>query len=202
MSDLQQIHDEVKRCTKCKLCASRIQAVPGTGNPKTEILFIGEGPGKNEDEKGEPFVGQAGKLLDELLASINLKRADIFITNIVKCRPPNNRDPEEDEVKACTPYLDRQVQIIKPKLIVTLGRHSMGYFLPNLKISKEHGHPKRKNGQVYFPVYHPAAALYNGSLRQTLFNDFKLIPKLLKIIRVGNLEKTEMKQEEIKKTEH
>src|SRR3989338_2730743 len=131
MSTLIEIAEQVKVCTKCGLCKARAKAVPGSGNPNADVMFIGEGPGKNEDLQGEPFVGAAGKFLEELLACINMKRQDVFITNVVKCRPPGNRDPEPEEVATCYPYLEKQVALIKPKLIVLLGRHAMYRFLPS-----------------------------------------------------------------------
>lgn len=159
------------------------QLVFGDGNPSAEIVFIGEAPGKNEDEQGIPFVGAAGKFLNEMLALIDLKREDIYITNIVKYRPPNNRDPLPEEKAAFLPYLTEQLKVIEPKLIVTLGRHSMEVLLPpGLKISSCHGAPKRYNGMVYLPLFHPAAALYNGGMRQTLIDDFMRIPDILKKI--------------------
>jgi len=161
--------------------------VPGEGSSKAEIMFIGEGPGQKEDELGRPFVGQAGKLLDKLIESIGLKREDVYIANVVKCRPPGNRDPLPEEVEACRDWLDKQVEIIKPKLIVLLGRHSMTRFLPNLKISADHGKPKRRFGQVYFPVYHPAAALYRNGLLEDLKKDFKKIPKILEMIKTDKM---------------
>lgn len=164
------------------LAAQATQLVFGTGNADTDIVFIGEAPGKNEDIKGEPFVGAAGKFLNEMLAMIDLKREDIYITNIVKYRPPNNRDPLPEEKQAFLPYLEKQLEIIKPKLIVTLGRHSMDVLLPGLKISQVHGEPKRYHGQVYLPLFHPAAALYNGGMRQTLIDDFAKIPLILEKI--------------------
>lgn len=177
---LESIAQEVHGCTKCQLCHGRINTVPGTGNPHAEIVFVGEAPGKKEDELGVPFCGASGNLLDSLLATINLKREHIFITNIVKCRPPGNRDPLPEEKDTCTTnYLDRQLATINPKLIVTLGRHALSYFIPGLKISEVHGQPKRHNGRVYLALYHPAVALYNGSMRQTLTEDFQIIPALL-----------------------
>ena len=184
------LRGQIANCKKCRLCEKRIQAVPGSGNLKTEIMFIGEGPGKNEDEQGLPFVGAAGKFLDQMLASIELTRNEVFITNVVKCRPPENRDPLPDEVTACWSYLMEQIKIIQPLLIVTLGRHAMYRFLPEtFKISDIHGQAKKmldsKTGasQTYFPIYHPAAALYNPNLRDTLISDFKKIPKVLEILR-------------------
>jgi len=158
------------------------QLVPGVGSAEADIVFVGEAPGAREDEIGEPFVGAAGKFLDEMLGTIDLQRSDIFITNIVKYRPPNNRDPHPEEIKAMMPYLLDQIRIIQPKLVVLLGRHAMSVFLPELKISEAHGRPVRKGGQVYLPLFHPAAALYNGGLRQTLVDDFALIPAILQKI--------------------
>lgn len=165
-----------------ELKSGATQLVFGTGSPDAELMFIGEAPGKNEDLQGEPFVGAAGKFLNEMLTSIGLERKDIYITNIVKYRPPNNRDPEPEEIQVFIPYLRRQIEVIRPKLIVFLGRHSMSVFLPELKISQAHGKPVRKGGQVYLPLFHPAAALYNGGMRQTLMDDFALIPAILKKI--------------------
>ena len=204
MNTLEEIAEKVKACQSCRLYEGRMNAVPGIGNSKAEIVFIGEGPGKGEDLQGEPFVGAAGKFLNEMLAGINLKREDVFITNVVKCRPPGNRDPLEDEVMACTSlYLWKQLELINPILIVTLGRHSMHNFLPEtVKISKVHGVPMRatikKTGKIFnvLPLYHPAAALYNGWLRQTLISDFQKIPQVissLKNIGLTRLPKFEAK---------
>lgn len=193
-----------------ELAAQASQMVFGAGNPDADVLFIGEAPGKNEDLKGEPFVGAAGKFLNEMLESVDMSRDDIYITNIVKYRPPNNREPEPEEKRAFWPYLLQQLAIIKPKVIITLGRHSGQAFLPSLRISADHGQPKRLKvtftpmehvgGKqsatnlnsadssagsevemvlVILPLYHPAAALYNGGLRQTLIDDFGIIPSLL-----------------------
>jgi uracil-DNA glycosylase family 4 len=164
------------------LAGTATQLVFGDGHPDADLVFIGEAPGKNEDLQGKPFVGAAGKFLNEMLETIGLKREDIYITNIVKYRPPNNRDPEASEKAEFLPYLQKQVAIIQPKLIVTLGRHSMDSLLPGLKISQVHGEPKRHKGQVYLPLFHPAAALYNGGLRQTLLEDFGKIPAIMKLI--------------------
>lgn len=184
---LSEIAKEVKVCKKCALYKNRTNAVPGIGNPKAEILLIGEGPGQNEDKVGEPFVGEAGKFLDEMLASLKLKREDVFITNVVKCRPPNNRDPLEEEVGVCTrSYLFEQIKQVKPRLIVTLGRHSMQVFFPQIKsISSVHGKAYKKADQVYYICYHPAAALYQVSLKQTMKDDFKKIKEILKLIETG-----------------
>lgn len=183
--DIVQLIGQVRNCTKCGLCKGRNNAVFGEGSFEADILFIGEGPGRDEDLQGKPFVGAAGKLLTKLIESIGMTREQVFITNVVKCRPPNNRDPLPEEVKSCWPYLEAQVKYIKPKLIVTLGRHSMGRFLPGLKISEVHGQAKRASGlwqekQVYLPLYHPAVALYDPRKRDTLFEDFQKIPLILK----------------------
>ena len=158
------------------------QLVFGAGSPNAELVFIGEAPGAKEDDHGEQFVGAAGKFLNEMLASIGLTREQVYITNIVKYRPPGNRDPEPDEIKAFIPYLKHQLEIIQPKLVVFLGRHAMNVFLPELRISQAHGQPVHEEGRVYLPLYHPAAALYNGSMRQTLLDDFAKIPLILKKI--------------------
>lgn len=174
---LEQAILDKKICPE--LATQATQLVFGAGSPDAPIVFIGEAPGKKEDEQGVPFVGAAGKFLDEMLALINLKRDDIYITNIVKYRPPNNRDPLPQEKQAFLPYLQQQLAIIQPKLVITLGRHSMECFLPGLKISQVHGQPQRKDGLVYLPLFHPAAALYNGGLRQTLIDDFMAIPAII-----------------------
>ncbi len=158
----------------------------GDGNPNADIVFIGEAPGKEEDKQGLPFVGAAGKFLDEMLKSIKLNRSDVYITNIVKYRPPGNRDPDPEEKEAFLPFLDRQMEVIQPKVIVTLGRHSMNMFLPGLKISQVHGQPKRLKGQVFLPLYHPAAALYNGSMREVLLEDFAKLPRIIELIKQEN----------------
>jgi DNA polymerase len=142
-------------------------------------MFIGEGPGFHEDQQGRPFVGAAGKFLDELLASINLNRKDVYIANVIKCRPPSNRDPLQEEIEACRPFLDRQIELIQPKIIVTLGRFSMARAFPNARISRIHGEPRKIDGIIYYPMYHPAAALHQPSLRRTVQEDMKRIPELL-----------------------
>lgn len=178
--ELDALHAEIESAEVTpELKKSATQLVFGEGNPDADIVFIGEAPGKNEDIQGVPFVGAAGKFLSEMLAMINLNRDQIYITNIVKYRPPNNRDPLPEEKAAFLPYLKKQLEIIKPKLIVTLGRHSMDVLLPGLKISEVHGQPKRYMGQVYLPLFHPAAALYNGGLRSTLIEDFMQIPAII-----------------------
>lgn len=184
LAQLAQISQEISDHSGCDFepCVTATQAVPGEGNADAEIMLVGEAPGKNEDLQGRPFVGAAGKLLDELIASIGLQRSDVFIGNVLKHRPPANRDPKPAEIHHEWPWLQAQVEAIQPKLIVLLGRHAMDRFLPNGKISLDHGRGKRYRGQVYYPVYHPAAALYNGSLKQTLFDDFAGIPNLLEKI--------------------
>ncbi|HLC94941.1 MAG TPA: uracil-DNA glycosylase [Patescibacteria group bacterium] len=182
------INAKWERQCVCTLRTSAKQAVPGDGSADADIVFIGEAPGKNEDEQGKPFVGAAGKFLNEMLASIQMKRADIYITNIVKYRPPNNRDPLPEEIIDCQKWLSDQIKTIQPKIIVTLGRHALEHFLPGKKISEVHGKAFRRTladigTQVFFALYHPAAALYNGSMRATLIKDFHKIPLVLKKIK-------------------
>ena len=166
------------------LAAQATQLVFGDGSPDAELVFVGEAPGKNEDAQGKPFVGAAGKFLNEMLQGIGLAREDVYITNIVKYRPPNNRDPLPEEKAAFLPFLQQQIDIIQPKLIITLGRHSMDALLPpGLKISQCHGEPRKCQGHVYLPLYHPAAALYNGAKRQTLIDDFAKIPDIINLIK-------------------
>ncbi len=168
------------------LASQAMNLVMGDGDLNAEIVFIGEAPGKNEDEQGLPFVGAAGKFLNEMLSQAGMQRSDVYITNIVKYRPPNNRDPLPEEKKAFWPYLLKQLQIIQPKVVITLGRHSMEYFLPDMKISQIHGQAKRiqfgDDKLIIVPLYHPAAALYNGSLRQTLIDDFLNVPKIIELM--------------------
>lgn len=183
---LDAIFQQIVAAQVCpELASQATQLVFGDGNPEAQIVFIGEAPGKHEDLQGKPFVGAAGKFLNEMLEMINMKRDDIYITNIVKYRPPNNRDPLPEEKQAFLTYLVRQLDVIQPKLIVTLGRHSMDVLLPGLKISQVHGQPKRYQGKIYLPLFHPAAALYNGGMRQTLIDDFARIPEILRKIKVN-----------------
>lgn len=177
--NLQQIAQEIARCTLCDLQFSRKLTVPGAGPADAQIMFIGEGPGFHENEQGLPFVGAAGKFLEELLAGIGLTREQVFITNVVKCRPPGNRDPQLEELAACNSYLDRQIQAINPKVLVTLGRFSMQKYLPNARISQVHGQAVRVKGRLVVPFYHPAAALHQPSLRPTLEADFARLPGLI-----------------------
>lgn len=178
---LAEVAAEVNACTLCELHFSRKHAVPGEGPPRARLMFIGEGPGFHENEQGRPFVGAAGKFLEELLSKIGLTREQVFITNVVKCRPPGNRDPRPEEVEICTrTYLDRQIQAINPKVIVTLGRYSMGLFLPNAKISSVHGQALQVRGRLIVPMYHPAAALHQQSLKPVVEADFLKLPELIK----------------------
>ena len=184
-SQLDQIATDIREKNVCPdLAKTATNLVIGDGNLDAEIVFIGEAPGKKEDELGLPFVGAAGKFLNEMLAAAGMDRSDVYITNIVKYRPPNNRDPSPEEKAAFWPYLLKQLQIINPKVVITLGRHSMEYFLPGMKIGQIHGEPKRiqfgDHKIVIMPLFHPAAALYNGSLRQTLIDDFLKVPEVIK----------------------
>ncbi len=182
---LAVIASEVRACTRCRLHAGRTQAVPGEGHPDTEVVFVGEGPGMNEDREGRPFVGRAGDLLVRFLATIGWRRDEGFITNVVKCRPPDNRDPEPDEIAACQPYLERQLGVIDPALIVTLGRHSMGRFIPGARIGQSHGtlHPvdpaTGASAAMVFAMYHPAAALRSSDVERQSYDDAAGIPAAL-----------------------
>jgi uracil-DNA glycosylase family 4 len=176
---LKTIAEQVAICEKCALHFSRKKAVPGEGPTKAKIMFIGEGPGFYENEQGRPFVGPSGKFLDELLQSAGLKRSQVFIGNVVKCRPPSNRDPLPDELAACRPYLEQQIAAINPQAIVTLGRYSMAHFLPNAKISAIHGRSSWVNGRLIVPMYHPAAALHQPALRDAIVADFAGLPGIL-----------------------
>jgi DNA polymerase len=179
MTVLVDLAKEVAVCKRCPLAQGRTRAVPGEGPEHAAIMFVGEGPGFHEDQQGRPFVGAAGQFLDELLQSIGLKRDEVYITNVVKCRPPSNRDPQPEEIAACQSYLDRQIALIRPKVIVTLGRYSMARAFPTEKISAIHGKPRKVGDIVYVPMYHPAAALHQPSLRSTVEEDFTRLPKIL-----------------------
>jgi len=186
--ELQELNKKWTKICPCKLKRQALQAVPGAGSADAKIIFIGEAPGKKEDEQGEPFVGAAGKFLNEMLGEIKMSRDDVYITNIVKYRPPDNRDPLPEEVKDCWPWLLEQINLIHPKLIVFLGRHALNRFFPTEQISKVHGKllkKKFKNMDVenFFALYHPAAALYNGGMREILLDDFKKLPKVIEILR-------------------
>src|SRR5512135_74348 len=179
MTELADLAKEISVCERCPLAPGRTRAVPGEGPEQAAIMFIGEGPGFHEDQQGRPFVGAAGQFLDELLQSIGLKRQEVYITNVVKCRPPGNRDPQPAEIEACQSYLNRQIALIKPKVIVTLGRYSMARAFPNEKISAIHGKPRKVGEIVYVPMFHPAAALHQPALRKTVEEDFAKLPKIL-----------------------
>jgi len=192
---LDAVGAEVAACTRCRLHRTRTRSVPGEGTAATEVIFVGEGPGFNEDRQGRPFVGQAGDLLTQLLASVEWKRTEVFITNVVKCRPPENRDPEPDEIAACAPFLTRQLAALDPALVVTLGRFSMARFNPGARIGQVHGtfrpaDPKSgAPGALTYAMYHPAAALHQGSLQATLFKDMEGVPRsLLKARRLRSSE--------------
>ena len=188
IEELQNIHEKWSEKCECELKKTATQPVPGNGNADADIVFIGEAPGRAEDEQGKPFVGKAGQFLSEMLSFINLKREEIYITNIVKYRPPNNRDPLPEEKNACWKWLLEELKIISPKVIIFLGRHAMNNFFPDLQISKAHGKLLIKSfaniaTKYFFPLYHPAAALYDGSMRETLIKDFKKIPRVLEEIK-------------------
>jgi len=176
---IPQVASEVIVCPQCELCRSRTHAVPGEGSHEARVMLIGEGPGWHEDQQGKPFVGASGKFLTELLTNAGLSREEVFITNVVKCRPPGNRDPLPDEIEACAPYLERQISVLDPDVIVTLGRFSMSKFFPGEKISKIHGVAKEIGNRLVVPMYHPAAALHQGALKATIQEDFDTLPKLL-----------------------
>jgi DNA polymerase len=176
---LEAVAAEVAVCEDCKLHLSRKNAVPGEGPPDADLMFIGEGPGFHENEQGRPFVGAAGRFLEELLAGIGMRREEVFICNVVKCRPPGNRDPEQQEIEACARYLERQIEAVDPKVIITLGRFSMARYFPNARISRIHGQPAEIEGRLIVPMYHPAAALHQPSLRETVQADFAKLPALI-----------------------
>jgi uracil-DNA glycosylase len=179
VAQLSAIHTEIFHCTKCPLHAGRTRTVPGAGDPDAEILFIGEAPGEQEDLQGLPFVGRSGQLLDELLGKIRMSRDEVFIANVLKCRPPDNRNPAPNEVDACNPYITEQIAVLDPLVIVTLGKFGMGMFFPNTSISQIHGQPKYGERRVYYPLYHPAYALRNPSAKIELEADFLRLPDLL-----------------------
>jgi DNA polymerase len=192
---LEAVAAEVRVCTRCRLHETRTKAVPGEGDPSTEVIFVGEGPGMNEDREGRPFVGRAGGLLVNLLGHIGWSREDVFITNIVKCRPPGNRDPEPDEVAACAPYLERQLRALDPAVVVTLGRHSMGRFMPGVRISQAHGTTRPADPETgardatVFAMYHPAAALRTPGIERESYEDVARIPAVLTDARARRAER-------------
>jgi len=178
--ELHVIYSEILECTKCDLHKSRTKSVPGEGPYDARIMFVGEGPGQTEDEQGRPFVGAAGKFLTELLESIGLKRSDVFITNIVKCRPPNNRAPRKSEIEACNPYLQAQIRLINPRIVCALGTPAISTLMGDgYSASRFHGQPLTKGEVTILPMYHPAAALYDASLKETIYHDFKILKQLL-----------------------
>lgn len=177
--ELKAVAAEVAVCTNCKLHHSRKNAVPGEGPANADLMFIGEGPGFHENEQGRPFVGAAGRFLEELLASIGMTREEVFICNVVKCRPPGNRDPQVNEIEACAKFLERQIRAINPKVIVTLGRFSMGRYFLNARISAIHGQARVIDGRLVVPMYHPAAALHQPSLRPVVEEDFARLPEMI-----------------------
>ena len=179
MSQLTDLYQEIRACQKCILAQGRTNAVPGEGPEDADIMFIGEAPGFHEDRQGRPFVGAAGQYLDELLAKIGLKRDEVYIGNVIKCRPPANRDPLPEEIEACRPYLDRQIELIRPRLIITLGRYSMARYFPGASISRIHGQPRRVGNVIYYPMFHPAAALHQPRWRSVIEEDILKIPQLL-----------------------
>lgn len=174
-----ELEAQIRTCQRCRLAQGRTLAVPGEGPLGAKIMFIGEAPGFHEDQQGRPFVGAAGQFLEQLLASINMIRQQVFIANVVKCRPPNNRDPQPDEITICRPYLEQQIAMVKPRLIVTLGRHSMALAFSDVTISRIHGQPKRVGDIVYLPMFHPAAALHQPSYRTLIERDMLKIPQIL-----------------------
>ena len=207
MSDeqkLEKLAKQIKVCTLCELHRSRTEAVPGEGPTHAEIMFIGEGPGANEDKQGRPFVGASGKFLDQLLEQAGVTRTDVFITNVVKCRPPGNRDPLPEEIEICTGnYLQHQIEIVDPSIIVTLGRHSMGLFFKGAKITQIHGQMRKVGDRFVIAMFHPAAALHQLSLRDTIMADFARLPALLKEARaeLGKSGSKSKKKEPKKKRE-
>jgi len=183
MEELQTLEQQIKQCQRCRLAKTRTTAVPGSGPADADIMLVGEAPGFHEDQQGVPFVGAAGKFLDQLLAKINLSRTDVYIANVIKCRPPNNRDPQPDEIAACEGYLQQQIALIKPKIIVTLGRFSMRLAFSGVTISRIHGTPKKVGDVVYFPMFHPAAALHQPRYRSLIEQDILKLPELLATIQ-------------------
>jgi DNA polymerase len=179
MSELGDLNAQIRSCTLCPLAEARTRAVPGEGPEDAAIMFVGEAPGFHEDKSGRPFVGAAGRFLEELLSSIGMTREQVYIANVIKCRPPGNRDPLPFEIDACKPYLDRQIELIRPQMIVTLGRFSMARYFPGAKISDVHGKPRKIGGVLYYPMFHPAAALHQPKYRSTVEEDMKRIPQLL-----------------------
>ena len=194
--EVEELYAEVRGCQRCDLARTRTLAVPGEGPLDSEVMFIGEAPGVNEDRQGRPFVGQAGAFLEELLGEAGLTRPEVYICNVLKCRPPGNRDPLPTEIEACGDYLGAQIRLIDPLLIVTLGRYSMSRFFPNQAISRIHGRPREANGRILVPMYHPAAALHQQRLRGVIIDDFRTLPELLERARAGRVAGSEPAEEE------
>ena len=182
-AEIAQLRELISGCTACELCRGTKNAVPGEGPVPAEMMFIGEAPGFHEDQRGLPFIGASGQFLSELLAKIGLERSEVYITNVVKHRPPSNRDPLPDEMAACRPYLDRQLALVNPKIVVTLGRFSMARWFPGGRISQIHGQPKLADGRIIVPMYHPAAALHQAALKATIEADFLKLPRILAEMR-------------------
>jgi len=195
MSALSELNEQLAACQRCQLANYRNRVVPGEGAEDAEIIFIGEAPGWYEDQQGRPFVGPAGKFLDQLLASIGLRREQVYIANVIKCRPPSNRDPLPTEIESCNSWLERQIDIIQPRMIVTLGRYSMAKFFPGKSISRIHGTAQVRDGIIYYAMYHPAAALHQQSLRQAIEADMLKIPALL--AEKGTIQETQPEPQQL-----
>lgn len=198
MSALSELYREIANCRDCELAEHRTRVVPGEGPENAELLFIGEAPGWHEDQEGRPFVGAAGAFLDQLLTSIGLSRKQVYIANVVKCRPPGNRDPLPAEIQSCGQWLERQIEIIHPRMIVTLGRYSLARYFPGQSISKIHGKARKKDDIVYYPMYHPAAALHQGSLRHIIEADMLRIPEIL--AQAGKISETPAQAQQLSLT--
>ena len=198
ISEYESLVNKIKTCVQCDLCKTRTNAVPGQGSLTSKIMFVGEAPGAREDEAGLPFVGAAGNVLSGMLELIGLSRQEVYIANIIKCRPPNNRDPSPHEIDQCWKYLDKQIDLINPDLIVTLGRHSFGNFFPGELISQARGTPRNWNGRTIFPVYHPAATLHNPRLKPILEEDFR---KMKMLINNTQIESEKLTKENLSETQ-
>src|SRR5438105_4105796 len=198
---MKQLEAQVKTCQLCRLAKTRTNAVPGEGNVRAEVMFIGEGPGYHEDRQGRPFVGPAGQFLNELLHLAGLDRSSVYIANVVKCRPPNNRDPEPEEIAACAPYLERQIALINPGIIVTLGRYSMARFFPGERISQVHGTARLVDGRLCVAMYHPAAGLHQASLADIIRSDFRKLPVFIEQARIMSQPPAEATQEQMHEAE-
>ena len=195
MSPLTELYQQIAQCQRCEIAKFRTKVVPGEGAEDADIMFIGEAPGWHEDQQGRPFVGPAGQFLDRLLNSINLNRPQVYIANVIKCRPSSNRDPLPTEIQNCRPWLDQQIEIIKPKMIVTLGRYSMARYFPGKSISKVHGTAQKRDNVIYYAMYHPAAALHQQSLRQAIEVDMLKIPALL--AEAGEVQETQPQPQQL-----